>query len=194
MVGFVDVVGYTRLSRDLSEIELVDLIERFESITADMVAATGGRVVKTLGDEVLFTATDPSTAAAIGLGLLDAISSDDVLPDVRIGMALGNVLSRFGDVYGPVVNIASRLTSAAKRATVLVDQDLATSLAGQPGLRLHRRRPIAVRGYNTLVSWRLVRTPPTKAVQAAPESRPRPRGRVDRLTQPTNPTKPTPPV
>jgi adenylate cyclase len=194
VVGFVDVVGYTRLSRDLSETELVDLIERFESITADIVAAAGGRVVKTLGDEVLFTAADPSTAAAIGLGLLDAINSDDVLPDVRIGMALGNVLRRFGDVYGPVVNIASRLTSAAKRATVLVDHEMATSLAGQPGLRLHRRRPIAVRGYNTLESWRLVRAPPTsKAPPAGPENRQRARARLNRSTKPAKPTKPPKP-
>ena len=185
VVGFVDVVGYTRLSRNLTEIELVDLIERFESITTDIVAATGGRVVKTLGDEVLFTATDPSTAAAIGLALLDAISNDEVLPDVRIGMALGNVLSRFGDVYGPVVNIASRLTSAAKRATVLVDQEMATSLAGQPGLRLHRRRPIAVRGYNTLVSWRLTRTLPMSMSPTAPANRTQSRVRSTPSDQPT---------
>ena len=82
-----------------------------------------------LGDEVMFVAADPVAAATIGLGLLDAIEADGDLPDLRIGMARGNVLSRFGDVYGPVVNIASRLTSAAKPGTILVDGELATALA-----------------------------------------------------------------
>ena len=114
VVGFADVVGYTRLTRNLTEKELAGPIEHFESAAAEVVATAAGRVVKMLGDEVLFVAADPVAAAAIGLGLLDAVDIDGDLPDLRIGMARGNILSRFGDVYGPVVNIASRLTSAAK--------------------------------------------------------------------------------
>jgi adenylate cyclase len=159
-VGFADVVGYTRLTRSFSEAELAALIDRFESTAADVVAAASGRVVKMLGDEVLFVADEPSAAAVIGLGLLEAIDTDGALPEVRIGMARGNVLSRFGDVYGPVVNIASRLTSAAKPGTILVDDALAASLTGRPDVRLHRRRRMAVRGYSHLSSWRLSRAAP----------------------------------
>ena len=157
VVGFADLVGYTRLTRTLTETELDGLIERFESMAASVVATAAGRVVKTLGDEVLFVADDPLAAAAIGLGLLDAVDADGDLPDLRIGMAMGNVRSRFGDVYGPVVNIASRLTSAAKPGTIRVDRELATALAGTPGLHLRRRRPMSVRGYSHLSSWRLTR-------------------------------------
>ena len=157
VVGFADVVGYTRLTRNLTETELARLIERFESMSADVITTNAGRLVKTLGDEVLFVAADPVAAATIGLELLDSVARDDELPDLRIGMAMGSVLSHFGDVYGPVVNIASRLTSAAKRATVLVDRELATTLASEPGMRLRRRRPMSVRGYSTLSSWRLSR-------------------------------------
>ena len=160
VVGFADIVGYTRLTRTLTETELAGLLERFESMAAEVIATTAGRVVKMLGDEVMFVAVDPVAAAVIGLGLLDAIDTDGELPDLRVGMARGNVLSRFGDVYGPVVNIASRLTSAAKPGTVLVDGDLAIALAGEPGLRLRRRRPISVRGYSNLSSWRLSATAP----------------------------------
>jgi adenylate cyclase len=155
VVGFADVVGYTRLTRDLTETELAELIERFESSTASAVATSGGRVVKTLGDELLFVADQPTVAAAIALRLLDGVATDSELPELRIGMAMGNVLSRFGDVYGPVVNIASRLTSAAKPGSILVDRELATALAGEPGVRLRRRRPMSVRGYTHLSSWRL---------------------------------------
>jgi adenylate cyclase len=164
VVGFADVVGYTRLARGLSETELAGLIERFESMATEVIATAAGRLVKTLGDEVLFVAADPVAAAAIGLGLLDSIDIDGELPDLRIGMARGNVLSRFGDVYGPVVNIASRLTSAAKPGTVLVDRELATALASEPGLRLRRRRAMSVRGYSNLSSWRLSRTAPRGSI------------------------------
>ena len=160
VVGFADVVGYTRLTDSLTETQLAGLIEQFESTAAEVVAHAAGRVVKMLGDEVLFVAADPVAAAAIGLGLLDRVDVDGDLPDLRIGMARGNVLSRFGDVYGPVVNIASRLTSAAKPGTVLVDRELATVLATEPGLQLRRRRPMSVRGYSNLSSWQLSRTTP----------------------------------
>ena len=97
------------------------------------------------------------TGAAIGLGLLDAVDADGDMPDLRIGMAMGDVRGRFGDVYGPVVNIASRLTSAAKPGTIRVDRELASALAGTPGLHLRRHRPMSVRGYSHLSSWRLTR-------------------------------------
>jgi adenylate cyclase len=155
VVGFVDVVGYTNLTRHVTERDLARLIERFESTAVGVVATGGGRVVKTLGDEVMFVADDPVGGSAIGLRMLDAIGVDQELPDVRIGMAFGHVLRRFGDVYGPVVNIASRLTTAAKPGTVLVDRELATVLAEEPTMGLRRRRPISVRGYNRLSPWRL---------------------------------------
>ena len=155
VVGFVDVVGYTNLTRHVSERDLAQLIERFESIAVGVVATGGGRVVKTLGDEVMFVADDPVGGSAIGLKLLESIGAERELPDVRIGMAFGHVLRRFGDVYGPVVNIASRLTSAAKPGTVLVDRELATVLAEEATMRLRRRRPISVRGYDRLSPSRL---------------------------------------
>jgi adenylate cyclase len=155
VVGFVDVVGYTSLARHVTDTELARLIERFESIAVEVVAAGGGRVVKALGDEVMFVADDPVGGSAIGLRLLDSIAADREVPDVRIGIAWGHVLKRFGDVYGPVVNIASRLTSAAKPGTVLVDRELSTVLAGEPTMRLRRGRPISVRGYSRLSPSRL---------------------------------------
>jgi adenylate cyclase len=163
VVGFADLAGYTRLSRTLNEAELAGLIERFESLAAEVIATASGRIVKMLGDEVMFVAADPGAAAAIARGLLDAIEADGELPTLRIGMALGHVLSRFGDVYGPVVNIASRLTSAAKPGVALVDRELAAALEDEPGVKLRRRRAKSVRGYSHLSSWRLTRAP------AAPE-------------------------
>ena len=119
-------------------------MDRFETIAIDVIAAAGGRVVKTLGDEVMGITDDPLCGAAIGLHLLDSVDAHPKLPEVPRGIGRGGrVLRRFGDVYGPVVNIASRLTAAAKPGTVLVDRELATTLEQEPALQLRRRRPIS---------------------------------------------------
>jgi adenylate cyclase len=67
-------------------------------------------------------------------------------------MATGRALTTFGDVYGPVVNLAARPTSLARPGTALVDAELG-ALRGDGGYRLQQRRPAAVRGYHHLRSW-----------------------------------------
>ena len=86
-VGFADLVSYTRLSQKLEERELAALVERFGRRSADVIAAAHGRLVKTIGDEVLFVADSPVDAATIGLELAEAMAEDPVLPDVRVGIA-----------------------------------------------------------------------------------------------------------
>ncbi|MFC4032767.1 adenylate/guanylate cyclase domain-containing protein [Streptomyces polygonati] len=127
-VGFADLVGFTRLTRRLEEEELGELVEAFETTAADQVAAYGGRLIKTLGDEVLFVADDPGTAAEIGMRLIETMTGDESMPALRVGMAFGTVTTRMGDVFGTTVNLASRLTSIAPRDAVLVDGDFAEAL------------------------------------------------------------------
>ena len=112
-MGFADLVSYTRLSQRLEERELALLVDRFGRRSSDVIAGAGGRLVKTIGDEVLFVADTPAAAATIGLELAEAMAADPELPDVRVGIATGTVLTRMGDVFGRTVNLASRLTALA---------------------------------------------------------------------------------
>ncbi len=131
-VVFVDIVDYTRTSKNLTESELVDLVEVFEDETTRVVVAAGGRVIKTIGDEVLFVVDDPAAAVEAALTLADrGDDEDDDFPRVRAGLAYGAVTSRLGDVFGPTVNIAARLTSVARRGTVLVDRGAFDVLTGR---------------------------------------------------------------
>jgi adenylate cyclase len=136
---------------------LRDLLEAFESLSTEVVGEHRGRVVKTIGDEVLFVADSAADAGLIALDLLDAAESDNLLPALRIGVAAGPVVSRLGDVYGSTVNIASRLTSIARPGTILVDRVMADSLAEDGRFALRQRRPESVRGYHHLRQWRLRR-------------------------------------
>jgi adenylate cyclase len=156
-VGFADLVGFTWLTRQVSEVELEALVDQFEAVAFDAVAEHGGHVIKTVGDEVMFTANEPAVGAEIATTLADRVAAVDALPDVRVGVAYGTVVSRLGDVYGEPVNIASRLTSIARPGTILVDRELARALDDDARWRLRRVRPRPVRGYALLQAFRLRR-------------------------------------
>lgn len=129
-VGFVDLVGYTALSEGMTNEDLVDLVERFNSVAHDAVVSAGGRIVKTIGDAVMFIAAAPAIVARIGVQLTEARSVDVRLPPMRVGLAYGSMLEREGDYFGPVVNLASRLTELARPGSVLASAELALALAG----------------------------------------------------------------
>lgn len=156
-VGFADLVGFTSLTRQAGEDDLAVLVDRFEGIATDVVAEAGGRIIKTVGDEVMFAADDAATAAEIALQLLERVEAEDGVPDLRVGVACGTVLPRLGDVYGEPVNIASRLTSIARPGSVLVDRELAAALEGDERFQLRRVPPRPVRGYTLLHGMRLRR-------------------------------------
>jgi adenylate cyclase len=156
-VGFVDIVGYTSRSRSMTRTELTDMVERFEEVTTGLITDHEGRVVKTIGDEVLFELDNPKEAALLGLELLDQHEDDDSFPEVRIGMAHGDVLHHMGDVFGPVVNVASRLTSVARPGSAVIDREMAESLRDDDELRLKRMRRTSVKGYEHLEPWSLKR-------------------------------------
>ncbi|MCW2675285.1 MAG: cya [Modestobacter sp.] len=163
-VGFADLVGYTTRSRGMGGRELGRMVEDFEGLAADVIARHHGRVVKTVGDGVLFTCASPVDAVEIGLQLPQGWDAED-RPPLRVGAAYGPVLTRLGDVYSPVVNLASRLTSIARPSTVLVDQRLARQLRGVREYRVRPLRRVSVRGYDHLQPW-LVRRRATGDLEA----------------------------
>jgi adenylate cyclase len=158
-VGFADLVSFTRVVRRLSERELAALVQRFEAVASDVVTAHGGRVVKTVGDEVLFVASPGAPAAEIALGVAEEIGRDDLLPEVRVGMSTGPVVGRLGDVFGTTVNRASRLTALARPGTVLVDVATVHSLSDVPGVEVQQLRGRSLRGIGHVVPWVLRRRP-----------------------------------
>jgi adenylate cyclase len=127
-VGFADLVAFTALSNEIGEIRIGDLVEIFESRCHDVVSSQRGRVIKSLGDSVLFVVDDPIRALDIAEGIITVIGRDPRMPDVRIGLASGPVALRMGDVFGPAVNMAARLTGVARRNRTIIDEATAALL------------------------------------------------------------------
>lgn len=148
-VGFADLVSFSALTNRLADDEIGDLVEVFEGRSHDVVSRHRGRVVKTLGDSVLFTAPTSAAGVEMAWDIVKVIGGDARLPDVRVGLVTGSVVLRMGDVYGPAVNLASRLVGVARRNRVITDPYTAGQL---PVERYHTRtlpaRP--VRGFGEL--------------------------------------------
>lgn len=165
-VGFADMVSFTRRTAGLGSTDLSAFVQRFETTARDIVSAAGGRVVKTIGDAVLFIADDVVTGANVALGLARRLGGElDVagggehsgradghrgVTPVRVGFVQGRVLSRFGDVFGASVNVAARLTDIALPSTVLTDESTAALLAGDDRFRLEPQPPRELSGLGTI--------------------------------------------
>jgi adenylate cyclase len=123
-VGFVDLVGYTALSQRLTTRELAQLMAEFEATAHEAVIARDGRLVKLIGDAVMYVAVDAEPAIDIALRLVEAFEerSEQIVPSG--GVAVGELLTRGADYYGSVVNVASRITDLAVPNEILVTNDV----------------------------------------------------------------------
>jgi adenylate cyclase len=155
-IGFADLTGSTAMAGALSFDELGDAISGFEDIAADAVGRGRGRLVKLIGDEVMFAAADPVAACLIGLDIISRLRDRPTLPLARVGICYGGVLVRHGDCFGPVVNRASRLVDLADPGTVLADDATQRAVEADPeravGLSFEPQGDHALRGLDNKVT------------------------------------------
>jgi class 3 adenylate cyclase len=155
-IGFVDLVGSTGLATALGPKELRDAFADFDATSTDVVTARGGRVIKFIGDEVMFVTPHVDVAVEIALDLVDAFAHHDVLPPVRAALATGDVVARGGDYSGAIVNLAARAVKIARPGTLLVDA--ATSRQLDPdGFSTRFVRAFSLKGFDQRVALHRVR-------------------------------------
>src|SRR4051794_20371134 len=152
-VGFADLVGFTALSQQLDEHELAHIVERFEATAYDTIGSRGGRVIKMIGDEVMFAVEDVKAGVDIALSLAEAYHDDEALSDVRVGLAAGPVLEREGDIFGPTVNLASRIVSIAYAGSVVVSGAIHDSLTDDDDLRWKSLRSRHLKDIGRVQLW-----------------------------------------
>jgi adenylate cyclase len=174
-VGFADLVGFTALSQQLSDRELAAVVNRFETLAFDTIAAAGGRVVKMIGDEVMFMAPNAATAAEIGLTLAETYRDDEELSDVRVGLSCGPALERDGDLYGPIVNLASRIVGIAYAGSVVVSDELHGTLEDDSRFEWRPLRRRSIKDIGRVKLWVLRRPGDTEGVLQGPMARARAR-------------------
>ncbi len=138
-VGFVDLVDSTKRTGELGDRRMAEAVTRFEEWSVEQSVVHGGRVIKYIGDEVMFRAPDLAAAASIATRLIQQVDADPDLGTARAGVAAGDLLGRDGDWYGMTVNLAARLVERARDGTVWLAGDGAPEVAGATPLRGRRR-------------------------------------------------------
>ncbi len=122
VICFADLVGFTSLGGELGAQELGMVARRLGELATEVSSPTV-RLIKTIGDAAMFISTDPGATVSAALELVEAFSEAD-LPALRAGIASGPAWTRAGDWFGQSVNLASRVTGAARPGSVLCTHEV----------------------------------------------------------------------
>jgi len=155
-IAFVDLAGYTRLTVEAGDELAVRSAVRLQDLSAVVADRHGGRLVKLLGDGVMFRFPEPVKAVRAVAELLPRLR-DEGLPPGHAGLASGPLIDRDGDVYGRTVILAARLASEATADEILVTAELVEAMDGGE-FGFESAGDARLRGFSQPVpTWRLVR-------------------------------------
>jgi adenylate cyclase len=128
-VAFADLSGFTALTQDIGDLKAAEKAAGFEALAQRLCSNFGGRIVKPLGDGVMMLFPDSGAALRTALSLVEQSAAHD-LPDVRVGVATGQVVPRDGDIFGQTVNLAARIAAAAAPSQILACRSTHGDAAG----------------------------------------------------------------
>jgi class 3 adenylate cyclase len=144
-VGFADLTGFTQLTQVMDPTDLFDLLTEFGGSVSDMVHADGGRVVKFIGDEVMWVTSTPELLVKVAMDLVEHPRARETGLQVRAGLAYGSLLGIGGDYFGTPVNLAARLVAAAAPGQILASTDVRDRLPEWPAIP---QEPLILKGFD----------------------------------------------
>lgn len=147
-VGFADLSGFTALTQRLSPTELSDLLVEFGGAVSDLVHGDGGRVVKFIGDEVMWVTATPEVLVKVAVDLVEYPRAREAGLQIRAGLGYGSVLALGGDYWGTPVNLAARLVAAAAPGQILASNDVRDEL---PDWTAIPQDPLTLKGFDSPV-------------------------------------------
>ena len=142
-VMFTDLEGFTRFTSDHGDDAALALLEDHHRAVGPVVRSRGGRVVKRLGDGLMLAFVSPEAAALAAVELV-ALRPEPLC--LRAGMHLGEAVLTRDDVVGHVVNVAARVTEAARGGQALATVAVRDAAGELPGVRFARARRMRLRG------------------------------------------------
>ena len=154
-VGFLDLVGYTAWCEQLGPNELARAVNDFEQAAGELITMNGGRVVKNIGDAVMYVTSSTDIACRVALELCRFVDEHPLLTQLRAAVAVGDVQQRDGDYFGSTVNRAARLVKEAEPGTLVSDAEV-------DGFSAERRGTTTLRGIDEPVPVYRITLPKTR--------------------------------
>lgn len=148
-VGFADLTGFTQLTQVMDPTDLLDLLMEFGGSVSDIVHTDGGRVVKFIGDEVMWVTSTPELLVKVAIDLVEHPRARETGLKVRAGLGYGSVLGIYGDYFGNPVNLAARLVAAAAPGQILASSDVRDQLPEWPAIP---QEPLTLKGFDEPVT------------------------------------------
>jgi len=149
-VLFADIAGSTRLYEQVGDTRALATVTRSLALAQDCAAAHGGRLIKTICDEVMlvFATADQAAAAASEIQgrMSDLPPIDGVRVAFRMGFNFGPAIESDGDFYGDAVNMASRLVGLAKGGQIILSRATADVLSSRHRGQLRDLDVMTVKG------------------------------------------------
>jgi adenylate cyclase len=150
-IAFLDLSGYTKLTEERGDRAAAELAGRLIEIVHEFAHRRGGRVVKLLGDGVMFYFPDPAQGVCCGLELVDRIPEVG-LPRARVGLHTGPVVFQNGDYFGRTVNIAARITDHARPGKVLVSDQVVADADPLEAVHFEPVGPVSLKGLSAPIT------------------------------------------
>lgn len=145
VIAFLDLSGFTRLTEESGDEVAAALATSLSEFAKNESVAYGGKVVKLLGDGVMFHFADASDAVQCALALV-AKAPELGFPPARVGAEVGPVVFRDGDYFGQTVNVAARITDHAGPREVLVSTAIVEAVGEAEDIAFTELEPVALKG------------------------------------------------
>jgi len=149
-VLFADVSGSTNLYEKLGDAKAYATMSQCLDMARQSAAGFGGRLVKTIGDEVMlvFTSADQAAMAAVEIQAKMAAlaKTENLRRAFRIGFHLGSAIEKDGDLFGDSVNTAARLVALAKAGQIIMSSSTAEALPPYLRTQLRDMDVVTVKG------------------------------------------------
>ncbi|KUI03059.1 adenylate/guanylate cyclase domain-containing protein [Mycobacterium sp. IS-3022] len=148
-IGFVDLSGFTAMTQILNSADLTALLSGFSATASDVVHDDDSRLVKFIGDAVMWVSSTPDRLVRTATDLVNHPNVRKAGLGLRAGLSYGAVVAINGDYFGNPVNLAARLVAAAAPGQILASTDVRDALPDWPAVRLD---PLTLKGFDAPVT------------------------------------------
>jgi len=151
-VGYAKVFDFTARTADFDVAEYARFVQDFNNRAADIINGTGGRVVKLMGDTVVWVTAHADTSAAIALALAH-LDNQGFGAQLQVAVTWARVMTLHGDLFGPGVNLAAKLAEAAPPGEVFIDDAAAGQFVRNPRYAIVPQPEVEIRGLGAVRPW-----------------------------------------